>query len=150
MSIEDKHRIVYISNRHYYDIDLTIHNFDLENSTPLYLNVEGFEIYENAWTNLLFEIIQYLIDEFEFSKEELLDFKLEWSNAKLFTEKTRTNYRALSNGLYVNCNHTALHSCWVIQDFINFCGIWTLTELPSIAWAGASLEIVSAILETSV
>lgn len=25
--------------------------------------------------------------------------------------------------MYVNCNHTALHSCWLIQDFLDFYGI---------------------------
>lgn len=123
MTLEEKYGIIYVGNKHYYKMDLSTHAFDLENSTPLYLKIEGYELYENAWTNLVYEVVKYIVEEFEYSQEELLKYELEWSKAKLFTINPKANYKRLLNGLYVNCNHTALHSCWVIQDFIKFSGI---------------------------
>ena len=126
MTIEEKYKIIYVGNKHYYVEDLRERSFYLENTSPLYLRLENHEIYETSWGALVLETVKYLIDEFEFSNEELLDFKFDWSKTSLFSNIKKANHRLLPNGLYLNLNHTALHACWTIQDFIKFCGISTL------------------------
>lgn len=119
-SIEDKYGIIYIGNKHYYIEDLTKRDYTLENCLPLYLNIEGEEFNETTWINLLPALAEYLIEEFGPTQKELCDFSLEWSKAKIFSEDKKINSVLLSNGLYLNCNHTAQHSCWVVQDLVKY------------------------------
>ena len=68
-SIEEKYGIIYLGNKHYYIEDLSKRDYSLENCLPLYLKIEGEEIYESTWINLLPAVAEYLIDEFDLSME---------------------------------------------------------------------------------
>ena len=41
----------------------------------------------------------------------------------MFSFEARTNFKLLKSGVYINCNHTALHACWFLQDLLDFFGI---------------------------
>ena len=47
--------------------------------------------------DLVFEAIKYLIDEFEFTNDQLLAFNLDWSKTRLFSKvkKVKGVYRYL-------------------------------------------------------
>lgn len=34
--------------------------------------------------------------------------------------RAKKNYKPIRNGLYINCNHTALHACWFLQDLLDY------------------------------
>lgn len=56
-------------------------------------------------------------------KDKILSFQCQWTKAKMFTLEPKTNFKPLQNGFYINCNHTALHACWFLQDMLDFFGI---------------------------
>ena len=126
-SIESKYGIIYFGNQHYYNEDLSRRDYNLENCTPVYFRIGNDEFAETGWINLLPKVANYLIEEYDISKESLMNFKLEWSKAQVFIEKKKVNCIELTNGLHMNCNHTSLHSCWVLQDLMKFCGIHSLS-----------------------
>ena len=38
----------------------------------------------------------------------------------MYSAEQKTNYKVVKDGLYINVNHTALHSCWFLQDLLAF------------------------------
>jgi len=122
-NIEEKYKIIYLNGRHYYIEDLSKRDYNLENCLPFYLKIEEEEFFETAWIRLLPIVTEYLIDEFDISKEELINFKTKWSKANIFNDEERVNNVLLKNGLYMNCNHTSLHSCWLLQDLLKYLDI---------------------------
>ena len=87
------------------------------------LKIDDYEIQENAWVEMIRNLTAYLISTSAKSKEDIVSFKTQWSKQNIFSLIPRTNYKQLDSDLYVNCNHTALHSCWLIQDLLDFFGI---------------------------
>lgn len=122
-NIEEKYKIIYLNGRHYYIEDLSKRDYNLENCLPYYLRIEEEEFFESAWIHLLPIVTNYLIDEFDITKEELLNFKTQWTKSKIFNEEEKINNIKLKNGLFMNCNHTALHSCWLLQDLLKYLDI---------------------------
>lgn len=115
--------IVFEGQRRYYVEDLTERDYTLENTTPYQMDILGHVIEEHSWVNLVRRVTELLLSIFPDFREKIIDFQCPWSKAKMITTEPRTNYRPIENGLFVNCNHTALHSCWMIQDLLDFFGI---------------------------
>ena len=115
--------IVFEGKKRYYVEDLTKRDYSLECATPHLLKIDDYEIQENAWVEMLRNLTAYLISTSAKSKEDIVSFKTQWSKQNIFSLISKTNYKQLDSDLYVNCNHTALHSCWLIQDLLDFFGI---------------------------
>jgi hypothetical protein len=116
--------VVFEGKRRYYIEDLTERDYSLENTTPYQLDILGHAIEEHSWGNLLCKTAELLLKLFpEYQVKKILDFQCQWSKAKMFSLEQRTNFKPIAGGLYVNCNHTALHACWFLQDLLDFFGI---------------------------
>lgn len=115
--------IVFEGRKRYYVEDLTKRDFTLECATPHILKLDDYEIQENTWVEMIRNITAYLISTSNKSKEDIISFKTDWSKTNIFSPTQRTNFKQLDDDLFVNCNHTALHSCWLIQDLMDFFGI---------------------------
>lgn len=115
--------IVLEGKKRYYVENLTKRDFSLECATPHLLRIDDYEIQENNWVEMIRNLAAYLISITDKDKNEVLSFKTEWSKQSIFSSSSRTNYKQLDEALYINCNHTALHSCWLIQDLLDFFGI---------------------------
>ena len=69
---------------------------------------------------MLVEIATLLLKNVTKSTEDLISFRTEWSKNQIFAVEKKTNHKPLNDNLYLNCNHTAQHSCWLIQDLLKF------------------------------
>ena len=49
-----------------------------------------------------------------------MDFRCQLSKTQMFALEQKTNYKPIKNGLFINCNHTALHACWFLQDLLDY------------------------------
>lgn len=112
--------IVFEGKKRYYVEDLTKRDFILENTTPHLLKIDDFDFNENTWVEMIRSLTLYLIFKYPEKKRKIIDFKTKWSKSNIFSTTPRTNFKQLSENLYINCNHTALHSCWLIQDILDF------------------------------
>ncbi len=112
--------IVFEGKKRYYVEDLTKRDFFLENTTPHLLKLDDYEISENSWVEMIRNLTAYLLFRFPEKKNAVVNFKTDWSKSDIFSSTPRTNFRQLEANLYVNCNHTSLHACWLIQDLLDF------------------------------
>lgn len=115
--------VVFEGTRRYYVEDLSERDYSLENTTPYQLDILGHVIEEHAWGLLLYRTADLLLTLFPDYKNKILSFQCQWTKAKMFTLEPKTNFKPLQNGFYINCNHTALHACWFLQDMLDFFGI---------------------------
>ncbi len=115
--------IVFSGLRRYYVEDLTQRDFLLEGSTPYQIELCGMVLQDNSWGNFLCKVALLLLDKFPEKKEQVLDFRTQWTKTAMFTTVKKTNAKPLNENLYLNCNHTALHSCWLLQDLLDFFNI---------------------------
>lgn len=130
--------VVFEGKKRYYIEDLTERDYRLENTTPYQLEILGHAIEETSWTHLLEKVAKLLLDIFPQKRVTIIDFRCPWSKAAMFSTEPRTNFREVTDGLYVNCNHTALHACWFLQDMLDFfevdkAGVSFLIHRPSSA-----------------
>lgn len=109
-------------NKRIYYCDLNTRSFYLENCTPYMFKIgHDFITTTFEWSKLLPEIAVYLQTTFPKNSEELFNFSFDWSKAKLFTKsKVTINSVEIFPGIYLNINHTAVHSQWVIRDLLIF------------------------------
>ncbi len=115
--------VVFEGTRRYYVEDLSERDYSLENTTPYQLDILGHIIEEHAWGLLLYRTADLLLTLFPDYKDKILSFQCQWTKAKMFTLEPKTNFKSLQNGFYINCNHTAVHACWFLQDMLDFFGI---------------------------
>lgn len=115
--------VVFEGTRRYYVEDLSERDYSLESTTPYQLDILGYVIEEHAWGLLLCKTADLLLTLFPDFKDKILSFQCQWTKAKMFTLEPKTNFKLLQNGFYINCNHTALHACWFLQDMLDFFGI---------------------------
>lgn len=115
--------VVFRGQRRYYIEDLTQRDYLLENTTPYQIEILAHVIEEHVWGKMICEVTNLLLRLFPSYKDKIMEFNCPWSKAKMITEEQKTNYRCLDCGYYINCNHTALHSCWFIQDILDFFNI---------------------------
>lgn len=112
--------IVFEGRKRYYIEDLSCRDYMLENTTPYKITLNGVTIEAHAWGLLLCEIVSLLLSIRPKSKEELLSFRCKWSKKPVFALTAKINHKFVKNGIFLNCNHTALHSCWLLQDLLDF------------------------------
>jgi hypothetical protein len=80
-------------------------------------------IEEGAWGDLLCKTVSLLLELYPEKAERIYDFRCPWTKSVMFSKEKRTNYKNLSDELYINCNHTALHSCWFLQEILDYFGV---------------------------
>lgn len=115
--------VVFSGKKRYYIEDLSKRDFRLENTTPYQIELFGNVIDEHSWGIMLCQIVNLLMSLFPRNENDLLSFRTEWSKATIYSLEQKTNYKAIDNNLFFNCNHTALHSCWLLQDLLDFYSI---------------------------
>lgn len=116
----DETSIVFEGKKRFYKEDLTCRDYSLENTTPHKMYIFEYVLEENAWVEMIRSVASLLISIYGYDKEQLLSFRCGWSKAAMFTSEKKTNHKLIDEGLYVNCNHTALHACWFIQDMLDY------------------------------
>lgn len=115
--------VVFEGKRRYYVENLSERDYTLENTTPYQLEVLNTVIAENAWGLLLCKVVDLLLSKYPKYMDSITSFSCPWTKAIMFSKEIKTNYKPLSGGLFINCNHTALHSCWFLQDILDYFGI---------------------------
>ena len=115
--------VVFEGKRRYYIEDLTIRDYSLENTTPYQLDIMGNIIDEHSWGAMLSKVSNLLLNLFPDYNEKILSFQCKWSKQLMYSLEQKTNYKVVKEGLYINVNHTALHSCWFLQDLLEFFNI---------------------------
>lgn len=120
-----KYRLT-ISDRglHLYDEDLSKRDFCLESTTPYRFSYKGTNIEEGTWKRLLPRIADFLFSISDKTAEEALQFRVDWTKQPIFySREEKANMVPLQNKLFLNCNFTAVHSVWCLQDLLDFFGI---------------------------
>lgn len=115
--------VVFQGKKRYYLEDLSERDYRLECTTPYQIEIDDTIIQEGSWGMLLQKISTFLLEKYPEKFNEILTFKCQWSKQLMFSVGKKTNYRQVCDGLYVNCNHTALHACWFLQDLLDFFGV---------------------------
>lgn len=120
-----KYRLI-ISDRglHLYDENLLERDFCLESTTPYRFSYKGTNIEEGTWKRLLPRIADFLFSISDKTTEEALQLRVDWTKQPFFySSEEKVNMAQLQNQLYLNCNFTAVHSVWCLQDLLDFFGI---------------------------
>ena len=112
--------IVLAGIRHLYFEDLTERDYTLENTTPYYFEILGNVFTDHSWGILLCNVSKYLFELYPEYLTTAFDFRCPWSKQAMFSDTDHTNYKKVCEGIFVNVNHTALHSCWLLQDLLDF------------------------------
>lgn len=118
----DKYNLTVASNgMHLYKEDLSARDMSLECTTPISFSYKGITIEETAWKKFSPKVINFLFSISSKTKDEALAFRTDWTRQPFFYEgNVKANLMPLDNGLYLNCNFTALHSVWCLQDCLDF------------------------------
>ncbi len=120
MELFEKYGLTVAGGLHIYEVDLTKRTWDFECSTPIRFFWNNFVIRDTSWKNLFPKMADLFFEHAPISKEQAVSFVFDWGKQNLFYEtNSKSNLMPLSNGLYINCNHTATHSVWAIEDMIN-------------------------------
>ena len=120
MELFEKYGMSLVKGRHIYEVDLTKRSWDYECATPVKFIWKTYEIDDGAWKNIVPKIAELFFEHAPIPKEKAVSFAFGWSKQKIFYETDSiSNLMPLSNGLWVNCNQTATHSVWEIEDMIN-------------------------------
>jgi len=112
--------VVFEGKRRYYIENLTVRDYLLENTTPYQFELAGHALEDGAWTGMICKVSKLLLKLYPQYEEKIIEFRSPWTKASIFSVEARTNFKEIHEGLYVNCNHTALHSCWLIQDLLDY------------------------------
>jgi hypothetical protein len=112
--------VVFEGSKRFYIEDLSQRDYSLENTCPHRMEILGNVIETSSWGELIEKIIPCLLTAYPEYKSNIVSFKTDWSKAVMFSVDRKTNFRQIYDDLFVNCNHTALHSCWFIQDLLDF------------------------------
>lgn len=111
--------IIFEGKKRYYLENLSKRDFNLENTAPHLLRINDYEIIENVWGEMIRSLCAYLLNIYPQYKTRTINFHTSWSKSEMFSSIPRTNFKQIDENLYINCNHTALHACWLIQDLLD-------------------------------
>ena len=118
-NLAERYGFFYINGRRAYKIDLTTKHYAIDSYRPLTFLINGKPIDEGTWTRLIERLTNYLINKHSPDCVELLNHRVEWSKTPIFLKNsTLPAHIKLSNGIYVNCNRTATHLLWTIQEIL--------------------------------
>ena len=123
MDILIKYNIVLNGKQRFYTYPLPKKLFDLEYTSPFFLHIDEEYLKASSWMELVSKLSIYLLDSKEDYYEKIMSFSPVWTKQKIFVTEKRTNYTEIKPGLFVDTNHTALHSCWLVIDLLDFFGI---------------------------
>lgn len=113
-----EHGVIFKDFKRLYRIDIFARGYDYGGSTPEYFRFEQFECSDHSWLYLIESFGKYMVMTSRFSKPMLLGFHTKWSKQNMFVDKPAVNHREIGEGLYINCNHTAVHAIWFLADLI--------------------------------
>ena len=117
-----ENKIILDGTKRLYLQSLKYRDYNLEYTTPYLLRLsDGCIIKDGSWSRLIKELLKHLQSNYPASEFDLFDFKVDWSNAKLFgPNKFIVNSVEIAPGLYASVNFTAVHAIWFIQDILHF------------------------------
>ena len=113
-------QVVFSGFRRNYIEDLSERDYALENCTPYQVKVGSSILEDGSWGDLLCKLVECLLDMKPEKREHIEDFRTPWTKTAMFATSRKTNYKQIDESLYLNCNHTALHSCWLLQDLLDY------------------------------
>ena len=122
MNLEDlikKYNLTFVNGDRVYIIDLKTNDFLFENTTPFYFKYDNDEIYCSSWKNLLPKVFSILNNKFPKTEATLLEIKNDWGKQDVFSKIKLSNYVSVTPNIYMNCNHTSLHSFKTLQLLLN-------------------------------
>lgn len=123
MDFITKYNMIIDGKRRRYVYPLPEKLFDLEYTSPDYLDIGGEHIEASSWGELIVKLTTYLLDLREEYQKRILLFVAPWTKANIFVTEKRINHVEIKPGLFVNINHTALHSCWLVIDLLEYFSI---------------------------
>lgn len=112
--------IVFSGFRRNYVEDLTQRDYSLESCTPYQIRIGSTLLEDGSWGDILCKTVSCLLELKPEKRENIESFRCEWTKAAMFATTPKTNYKVIDANLYLNCNHTALHSCWLLQDLLEY------------------------------
>ena len=115
-------KIEFNGSQRLYLEDLSERNFSLESTTPYKIEIGEHVIEEGSWGDLLCKVVQTLLIDCPDKRDGIYDFRVHWTKTAIFFKEKKTNSKCLSEELWLNCNHTALHSCWLLQEILDYFG----------------------------
>ncbi len=121
----EKYNVTLVRKKRIYKENLVKRDYNLSDAVPYSFKFREFVSNTHSWGNLLYDMVEYFNYLYKFELRKLLNFSVSWSKQDIFSVDKKVNSKQLSNGLFLNCNHTALHSCWLIQDLLEFYDIDT-------------------------
>jgi len=117
---EQLNGLIFEEGTRYYIENLQVRSYSLENTTPYKINILENVIIDSSWSGLLCRVTTLLLSLFPEKKEDVYSFKCGWTRSLIFSRSIKTHFKPLGKDLYLNCNHTAVHSCWLLQDLLDF------------------------------
>lgn len=118
----DKYNVVHIEGCRYYIVDLKQKEFYFENTLPYCCVINGVELYESSWKNMIFKVAEELDRVNPKSEDELLSMRNSWGKQEVFGLNKKSNFLPFK-GLFINVNHTAVHAMWTVQLLMNEYGV---------------------------
>ena len=115
--------VIFSGFKRYYKENLTERDYRLESTTPYQIVIGTTVLEDGAWGDMICKVVSYLLDQYPERRADIESFRCPWTKTAMFSTTKKTNFKYLDADLYVNCNHTALHSCWFIQDIMDYIGI---------------------------
>ena len=121
--IELKYKIIFIDKQRYYFEDLTERDHSLECTTPLSLETGNRSFVETSWKQLLINVCTSYLLDFPEKREELIKYRMFWNGKYPFSDKAGNYYHKVGQDIYLYCNQTALHACWLLRELLEMFGV---------------------------
>lgn len=109
--------------RRNYMEDLSERDYTLEGCTPYQIIINDVVLEDGSWGDILCKLAIYLLDQFPEKMDSIEEFRAPWTKTAMFSSVKKTNFKSIGANLFLNCNHTALHSCWLVQDLLDYFGV---------------------------
>jgi len=117
------YEIIFENNSKYYVEDLSSRDFTLESATPYKLVIGDYMIQENSWSKLIINLAKYLYSNYKKDIDDLYSYKVDWTKQNIYSNEKKINHGMIDDNLFINYNHTAIHSCWLIAKLLEFYSI---------------------------
>lgn len=113
------YEIIFQANKRYYVENIIERKHNYEFTTPYSLKInDDVTIMETKWIDLIAKVAYYLVSTNKVDEKKLLEYHTDWTSSDIFSSEKKTNHKLVKENLYLNCNHTALHSVWLIRDLL--------------------------------
>lgn len=116
--IEAKYHIVFVNKQRYYRESLVDKDFSLECTTPLSLSVKDKSFIDTSWKQLLIDVCTEFLEDLPWKKGALLRYRPSWTAKRPFSEEPGKNLYQVGEGIYLYCNQTAQHACWLLREVL--------------------------------